>query len=574
MTTSAKRWVLADPATPQHLTTFRGMHPVIAQVLFNRGFENANDALQFLTSEAIPHNPFIMKGMNKAVGRIRSAIRQREPIVIYGDFDADGVTATALLTQAIRALGGVVTPYIPHRIDEGYGLNSEALIKLAKQGMKLVITVDCGIRSVQEVIDGKSAGLDIIVTDHHSVGSDIPPADAVINPKQLDCKYPEKMLAGVGIAYKLADALYRAAAADSRSQQPTLPLESLLDLVAIGTIADLAPMDKLENRILVRRGLHVINNGTRPGVRALLDVAVVKHGQVDSDRIGFALGPRINAAGRLDSAMTAFDLLMSENPHDAARLAGELQTLNTRRQELTRQAQETVRQSLEASGDTDAMLIFAQDSSFQPGIVGLVAGRLAEEFYRPAVVMELGEHESRASCRSIPQFDITHALDECSDLLVRHGGHAQAAGLTVRNENIPLLRQRLTSIAERQLAHVELVPLIDIDMELPFASLDLPLAEALDQLQPTGYHNKPPIFMTRNLRLNECSTVGKEKQHLKLKLSQNGGAPVDAIGFNLGARAHDLPDRVDVAYMLEINVWNDRRTVQMNLQDVRGAGEG
>ena len=547
------------------------MNAVLAQVLYNRGFDNADDALQFLQANQAPFNPFELKGMNQAVSRIRNAIRKSEPIIIYGDFDADGVTATALLVTALQALGASVKPYIPHRIDEGYGLNSAALYKLARAGVRLVITVDCGIRSVKEVADGKSYGLDMILTDHHSVGSDIPPADAVINPKQPDCKYPEDMLAGVGIAYKLADALFRATAQDRHSKQPDIPLESLLDLVAIGTVADLAPLDRLENRVLVQRGLDVINDGTRPGIRALIEVVAARNGAIDAGRIGYALGPRINAAGRLASAMTAFHLLTAQDMTQASRLANELQTLNTRRQELTRQAQDMIRDRLDGSGETEAPLIFAQDASFQPGIVGLVAGRLAEEYYRPAVVMELGEEESRASCRSIPQFDITEALDQCADLLVRHGGHAQAAGLTVRNENIPALRARLTEIAATQLSGQELTPTIDIDVELPYELVDLPLAEELTRLEPTGHHNRPPIFMSRGLRVVERRAVGKENQHLRLRLSQPGHRSLDAIGFGLGDRLSDLPEIIDVAYELTVNEWNGTRTAQLSLQDVRGA---
>lgn len=547
------------------------MSAVIAQVLFNRGFDDPDDALRFLETQSDPHNPFTMKGMAAAVGRIRHALRKQELIIVYGDFDADGVTATALLTQALRALGAHVKPYIPHRIDEGYGLNSEALIRLAHAGARLVITVDCGIRSPQEVADGRKAGLDIIVTDHHSVGAELPPANAVLNPKQMDCKYPEDMLAGVGIAYKLADALYRATAQDKRSRQPDLPLDSLLDLVAIGTVADLAPLDRLENRILVRRGLEVLNNGVRPGLRALIDVAALKGGWVDAGRIGYAIGPRINAAGRLESAMTAYHLLMADDAAEAARLASELHNLNVRRQELTREAQEKVRLNLEARGAVEDALIFAQDASFQPGIVGLVAGRLSEEYHRPAVVMELGEHESRASCRSIPQFDITQALDQCSDLLVRHGGHAQAAGLTVHNDNIPALRQRLTQIATEWLAGQDLTPVLDLDMDLPFGAIDLPLAEELLRLEPTGHHNRLPVFMTAALNVVECRTVGKDGQHLKLRLARPGHPPVDAIGFGLGGRADGLPACVDVAYQLEINEWNGSRSAQLNLQDVRAA---
>jgi single-stranded-DNA-specific exonuclease len=544
---------------------------VLAQVLYNRGLEEPNAALRFLIGDTDLHEPGAMKGMSAAVARIRSAIRKREQIVVYGDFDADGVTATALLVQALSALGAVVAPYIPHRIDEGYGLNLDALDQLYHSGAKLIVTVDCGIRSVEEVAWCRQAGLDIIVTDHHSIGPEIPAALAVLNPKQADCPYPEKMLAGVGIAFKLADMLFRAARQDRRSQQPDIPLEHLLDLVAIGTIADLAPMDKLENRILVRRGLEVINSGNRPGIKALIEVAAVKDGPIDSERIGFALGPRINAAGRLGSAMTAYQLLMAETPQQANALAAELHELNRQRQELTRQAQDVVRQRMLERGETSPYLIFEQDESFQEGIVGLVAGRLTEEFYRPSVVLHLGEKESRASCRSIPEFDITRALDFCADLLVRHGGHAQAAGLTVQNANIERLRAELLRIAESQLAGVELAPMLEIDAEVSAALLDLPLAEELQQLQPTGYHNKPPVLMTRGMEMIECRTVGQDDRHLKLRLARPGQSPVDGIGFGLGELARDLPKRVDVAYELTINEWNGRRTAQLTLQDVRAS---
>jgi single-stranded-DNA-specific exonuclease len=570
--TFPKQWLLANAASPEHLQRYRGMSSIMAHILYNRGFFNPDDALRFLLAQGEPFNPFLMKGMNQAVSRIRDAIKREERIIVYGDFDADGVTATALLVSALRTLGAQVKPYIPHRIDEGYGLNSEALVRLAKEGNRLIITVDCGVRSLQEVEDGKRAGLDIIVTDHHSVGDEVPAAKAVINPKQAGCKYPEKMLAGVGIAYKLSDALYRAASQDKRAQQPTLPLEHLLDLVAIGTVADLAPLDKLENRVLVQRGLDVINNGVRTGVRALIDVAALKHGTLNAQNIGFALGPRINAAGRLDSAMAAYHLLVAEEPTQAAQLAGELQTLNTRRQELTRQAQDIVHEQLAHEGvAADAPLIFAQHKDFQPGIVGLVAGRLTEEYYRPAVILELGEHESRASCRSIPQFDITHALDQCADLLVRHGGHAQAAGLTVRNENIPALRERLTEIAQQQLDGQALAPTLEIDLELPPSKIDIALAQELTQLEPTGHSNRPPIFMTRGLKVHETRTVGKEDQHLKLKFARAGMPTLDAIGFGLGEWAKHMPPLIDVAYSLEINEWNGNRSVQLRLEDIRPA---
>jgi single-stranded-DNA-specific exonuclease len=565
-----KRWLIA-PQAPSSLLRQYKMSPVLAQVLYNRGLVDPQEAASFLFTKELKRSPFEMKGMNKAVARIRQAIKTGEPVIIYGDFDADGVTSTALLTQVLRALGANVRPYIPHRVDEGYGLNSLALRKLAAQGVKLVITVDCGIRSIDEVEDGKAAGLDIIITDHHSIGPQVPDALAVLNPKQEDCKYPEDMLAGVGVAYKLAEALLTVASGMRDKAAGKISLDALLDLVAIGTVADLAPLNRLENRVLVRRGLEVINRCERPGLQALVDVAGLRLGAITAMNIGFALGPRINAAGRLESAMTAYDMLASPSADQAAPHAQQLQALNVKRQELTREAQELIRSKLDEAQEKDSPLIFAAHEGFLPGIVGLVAGRLVEEFYRPAVVMELGEHESRASCRSIPQFDITRALDHCADLLVRHGGHPAAAGFTVINQNIGALKSRLTEIARSSLDGQELIPAIEIDSEIDVHQLTDELSAELQYLEPTGYHNAAPTFVTRGLRVLESRTVGKESQHLKLRLARAGQPPLDAIAFNFGHLMGDLPERVDLAYQLEINEWNGRQSLQLNVQDIHAA---
>lgn len=566
MSTKSKQWIVASPAPPDVIHEYRGINSVIAQILYNRGFTSPSEADEFLqvTDELI--NPFEMKGMNEAVRRIRLAIRRKELIIVYGDFDADGVTSTALMMQTLTALGAVAKPYIPHRVDEGYGVNSQALIRLAHEGAKLIITVDCGIRSVSEIEDGIAAGLDIIVTDHHSIGPEIPQTIAVLNPKQVDCNYPEDMLAGVGVAFKLADALLRVSAVQDR-QQLNLQLEDLLDLVAIGTVADLAPLDRLENRLLVQRGLAVLNRAQRPGIRALLEVSNVEPGKVSAMTIGFALGPRINAAGRLESAMIAFHLLTAKDYEHALALAQQLQSLNVQRQELTRQAQESVRQSL-ALNEVASPLIFAS-GQFKSGIVGLVAGRLTEEFFRPAVIMEEGELESRASCRSIPQFDITRALDQCADLLVRHGGHAQAAGFTVVNVNIPALREKLMRLAADTLAGQDLRPMLEIDADLTGYPLSEKLVEELKRLEPTGYMNPTPIFMLTNLRVLDKRSVGKDSQHIKLKLAHGKYPPMDAIGFGLGHWMSELPQNIDAAFQLEINEWNGYRTLQLNLQDIR-----
>jgi single-stranded-DNA-specific exonuclease len=571
----AKRWIVAPPAAPDLLHRFNGLNPLLAQVLINRGIDDPADARAFLTDRSHTNDPFDLVDMRKAVARIRQAIKRREPIVVYGDFDADGVTSTALLVEALRRFNARVQAYIPHRIDEGYGLNSDVLERMAKAGIGLVITVDCGIRSVQEVRDASEHGLDVIVTDHHSLGPELPEAVAVVNPKRDG--YPEPMLAGVGVAFKVVQALIMAERHNAPRRERSRPdwpghieIADFLDLVAIGTVADLMPLGHLENRVLVRRGLDVLNQARRPGVRALLEVAGVKPGEVSASTIGFALGPRINAAGRLDSAMLAFDLLTAPDDATAAPLAERLQQLNTLRQQKTRDAQELVREQLEDIADPP--LIIARHTAFEPGIVGLVAGRLVEEYFRPVVVMEDGDEESRASCRSIPEFDITAALDECADLLVRHGGHALAAGFTVHRDNIPMLQDRLTEIARAKLDGKTLQPTLEIDVEVGIDDLSESLVREFEVLEPCGNGNETPTLMARACRIAHRQTVGNDKRHLKLKLVRNGnGQTLDAIGFGLGERADSLPDVVDIAFQLEINEWNGYRNLQANLRDIRPA---
>jgi single-stranded-DNA-specific exonuclease len=581
MSTPDRLWRLRRPAPPSKiLRGFSGMSPVLAQVLYNRGHNEPDAANRLLYIKDTLYNPLQreteLKGVRLAAKRLLAAIDGREKIVVYGDFDADGVTSTVLMVEILRRLGAVVEPYIPHRIDEGYGLNSEALEKLAAGGAKVVVTVDCGIRSVQEVEDGKDAGLVMIVTDHHSIGPEIPQAFAVVNPKQESCPYPEDMLAGVGVAYKLASALLQLRYKDHKPTQERQrlirdALENVQDLVAIGTVADLAPLDRPENRALVRMGLDALNRAERPGIRALLEVSGVKPGSVTAMTIGFALGPRINAAGRLDSAMLAYELLAEENYDKALEKAQALQELNIRRQDLTREAQESIRSQLEI--EDNAPLIFAQ-GKFQPGIVGLVAGRLAEEYYRPAVVMEMGETESRASCRSIPQFDITAALDMCADLLVRHGGHAQAAGLTISNENIPRLKQHLEAAATAAFEDEPPQRILEYDAEVDLRDLSEALWEELQQLEPTGHSNEKPVLVSRKVRVLDKRTVGADGQHLKLKIGRPGHQPLDAIGFRLGEHARDLPEIVDIAYQLDMNEWNGSRSLQLMVQDIKPAGAG
>jgi len=566
-----KEWVVARPAPTSHLHQY-DVNPILAQILFNRGFENPEDAQKFLYNQDLRNeDPYIMKDMEKAVERIVDAIDNHEPIVIYGDFDADGVTSTTLMMQVLTALGADVTPYIPDRIEEGYGLNTPALESLAEQGKKLVITVDCGIRSVDDVLAGTEAGLDIIVTDHHSIGPEIPPALAVINPQQKDCDGNPR-LAGVGVAYMVAKALLLHRWRTDRKNYPKIRESDLLDLVAVGTVADIMALNSSLNRRLVTHGLNTINEMRRPGIRALSQVAGLTAGKITAMDIGFGLGPRINAAGRLDSAMIAVNMLLASTLQEATPYAQQLQELNKKRQMLTAQAQAVISGQIDESDEVK--LIFAGDESFQPGIVGLVAGRLTEQFYRPAVVLEIGEQESRASCRSIPEFNITQALDECADLLVRHGGHAMAAGFTVRNENIDTLRKELKHKAQQALEGQDLVRTLYIDAELNIRQLNEKLVQELQVLEPTGHENKPASFIVKDMPVVECRTVGKEGKHLKAKLGRNGLPPIDAIGFGLGDWERQMPQRIDVAFHLEMNEWNGRSSLQMRLLDIRPAEVG
>ncbi|MCP4537975.1 MAG: single-stranded-DNA-specific exonuclease RecJ [Chloroflexi bacterium] len=570
MPLSRKRWQVTPPAPPSHIDRFSHLHHITVQVLYNRGITDSAGVTDFFDGESGADNPFDLKDMSAAVTRLRRALRGGESIVVYGDFDADGVTATALLVQTLRALGGDVRPYIPHRVNEGYGLHKETLTQLAHDGVRVIITVDCGIRSIKEIAHANQVGLDVIVTDHHSVGETLPDAVAVIDPKRPDNDYSFNELAGVGVAFKLAQALLR-----SHRQTPVttqairLEEADLLDLVALGTVADLVPLLG-ENRILVRKGLERINSMERPGIEALCRQSGLKNGRLTTSSIGYALGPRINAAGRMGHAKVAYQLLATRYPGEAERLAAELDQLNRDRRQLTTDTQEQARQLAMAAADK-VSLLFAAAPDFQAGIVGLVASRLVDEFYRPAVVVEVGDEFSRGSARSIPEFHVTRALDQCTDMLVRHGGHAAAAGFTVATANLDKLAAKLQTLAAEQLSNVELVPILNVDVETPLSQMSWGLQQELTQLEPCGYANPHPLFLSRNVRVQNLRTVGADGKHLKLALF-DGRDTWDAIAFRQGEWADKLSNRVDIVYRLEINEWRNQQRLQLNVQDIRPAG--
>jgi single-stranded-DNA-specific exonuclease len=573
-----KRWQIAPPLTAKANEELTAFPPIVRQLLFNRGYATGVEAKLFLQGQIdFEPDPFQMIGMEEAVLRIQAAIDHKESIAVYGDYDVDGVTATALLVQTLEYLGGNAEPYIPNRFDEGYGLNPEALSSLMEKGVTLVVTVDCGIRSPDEALHAKNVGLDLIITDHHQPAEgDLPSAVAVINPKQVNDPYPDKDLAGVGVAYKIAQALF--------SKQPLLSdnddkqgsnisamefLDGLLDLVALGTVADLAPLIG-ENRSLVRKGLQKIRETKRQGLFSLAAVADLTITRTTATHIGFILGPRLNAAGRLESALAAYELLTTKDIFRAGELAQQLNLQNRQRQEITRKILEEAEAMALAQGPS-TNLLFAVHPDFNSGVVGLAAARLVESYYRPAVVGQVSEETTRCSCRSIPEVHITQVLDLCKDLLIRHGGHAAAAGFTVSNENLSILEERLRRIVDDKLKGQDLRQTLTADVEVPLAELRPELLRHLEYFQPTGYGNPEAVFVSRNVRITNSRTVGMEGKHLKLVVT-DGHISFDAIGFHLGVLQPNLPVRVDLIYTFETNEYNGRTSLQLNLKDIKPTG--
>ncbi len=562
-----KRWLVAKTIPSEIQARLVGFSPVLQQILFNRGYTSFETATQFLRAAVPPGcEPGNLLGMREAVERILSAVERGQPIAIYGDYDVDGVTATALLTTVLQSLGASVEGYIPNRFEEGYGLNNEALKALYDRGIRLVITVDCGIRSPEEAEFAKKLGLDLIVTDHHQPSAELPSALAIINPKQPGDSYPDKDLAGVGIAYKLASALLERTPA----QENSLPdIHEYLDLVALGTVADIAPLVG-ENRSLVRTGLQILNSQKRQGLRSLLGASGVQNKSISAEDIGFVLGPRLNAAGRLDSALASLELLTSQDVSRTGYLSQLLNEQNRERQQITREIQ-THAEGVALAQEPDPFLLFAVDPAYNPGIVGLAASKLQEKYYRPAIVAHRGDDFTRGSCRSIAEFHITDALDECADLLVHHGGHAAAAGFTVRNADLPELIERLKIIAVEKLSGKDLRPGIVGDVELPLAELKPEILADLANLQPTGQRNPMATFVSRQLSVRRKRALGQENAHLKLTVS-DGQITYDAIAFRYGHLLDTLPSTIDMLYTFEINEYNGRVSLQLNVKDLKPSG--
>ncbi len=535
----------------------------MAQLLYNRGITELSQAEAFLNvDKQLEVDPFLLPDMHQAVNRTYRALLSGEKIAVYGDFDADGITATALLVHGLSAFGGRVLPYIPHRSSEGYGLHSSALKKLHDQGVTLVITVDTGITASTEVAKAQKMGVDIVITDHHIPPASLPLAVAVVDPKRSDSAYKSTELAGVGVAFKFLQALLQGSGREELTDE-------VLDLVTLGTITDMAPLVG-ENRHWVKHGLQIINNTKRIGLQQMMYHASLEPGTIDVQRISWVLGPRLNAAGRLDDATSSYQLLLTNDVQEASALASDLEIKNAKRKQLTDDLLSRAREKILATG-TDFPLLMAGEEDYTPGVMGLVAGRLVEEFNRPVILFKYGAEMCRGSGRSIPEFNLMAALEKCQDILLTFGGHTKAAGFNLHVHKLPELQQRLVDMAQEQLAGLDLRPHIDIDAEVPLSIFAQGTFDKIQQLAPFGSGNPVPTFVSRNVEVTQQNYAGSQNEHIRLKLKHQG-VTWDAIGFRLGNLSQEITTQIDIAYNLELDRWNGAERLRINLIDFAPSG--
>lgn len=549
-----RSWRVAEPTDPSPL----GALPyVVGHILWRRGVREAEEAREFLAvSDSLLEPLDTLPDVDRAARRLAAARDRGETAAVFGDFDADGVTGTALLCRALRRFGfppDRVLHYIPHRVAEGHGLNRIAIEQLRGRGAGLIVTVDCGVADIEEIDYARSLGMDTIVTDHHLAAAALPSAAAVINPHAPHSRYGFDHLTGVGMTLKLAQALL----------QPSFGREwsaGLMELAAIGTITDMAPLLG-ENRYIVHHGTRQLQRTASPGIRALLEASRVAPLHVNAETIGFSIGPRLNAAGRLDHADVALELLLTEEAARAAEIVAVLNSYNGERQRMT---QETVQRAKALVPAAAPPLILVGEADFSPGIVGLAAGKLAEEFGAPAAVYGMEDGRVMASCRSAPNFHWANALDRCADLLLRHGGHAQAAGFACEAAALPELRERLTSIAAEQLDGTAPPREGVIDADIQPGELMGSTFQALRQLEPFGIGNPAPVFLARGVQVLKASPMGADGQHFKLSI-RSGGAAWDAVAFR--QRWRGGIDRVDLIYTIDVDHWNGQPRVRLKIQD-------
>ena len=561
-----QRWDLRRPGTPAARRSLEqaGLSPLCAALLSARGLDDPQKAAQFLScGPERSHDPFLLKDMDRAVERIRAAIGGGERVCVYGDYDVDGITATCLLTEALAWQGGDVVSYIPDRTEEGYGLNPGAVVRLAGQGVKLIVTVDCGITAVDEVEFARSLGVDVVITDHHHCKDRLPAAAAVVDPRREDCAYPFPELAGVGVALKTAQALVP-------PEQREGVFRRFGELAAIGTVADVMRLTD-ENRALVRQGLELLANTRRPGLRALLREAGLDPGAAPTAvTIGYGLAPRINAAGRMEQAMVALELLLTRDEERGEALAHTLCRLNRERQAIELAIYEQCVELLDAQPPAPAIVLAGE--GWHQGVVGIVASRLTERYACPAFMICLEHGQGKGSCRSFGGFNLFAALDRCAPLLDGYGGHEMAAGFTIREENIPAFRDQVCRLVDLRTGGAPMEAAIDVDAEIDHCGqLTAPQVESLSELEPFGTGNPKPVFLLRGVCVLSCCDVGGGR-HLKMKLRRDG-VVLDAIFFSANAAACGVSagDRLDVVFTPQINEFRGSRTVQLQVCDLRPA---
>ncbi len=564
MSLTGKRWQISrqDSAAAQKIANASKVSVTLAQVLLNRGLANTAEIDSFITPKLnYLSNPYDIPDMEKAAKRVISAKNKGEKIAVYGDYDVDGVTGTAILLLAFKDLGIDATYYIPHRYTEGYGMNNEAVKKLFDEGVRLIVTVDCGISNAIEVEYANSLGMEVIVTDHHNPPKNLPKAHSIVNPKLINGHHKARELSGAGVAFKFAWGLYRTAGI-----QDSANLMDLFDLAGLGTIADIVPLLD-ENRILAIYGLKCLNQNKRLGLKCLIESASLKK-KITASSVNFTLAPRINSAGRLEHASLSVELLITKDELKAHTLAVELSRLNTKRQSIGSQIQEEAFSKI----DPAERSIILRGDSWNPGVIGIVASQIVDKFYRPAVLIGVNEGIGRGSARSIDGLNIYEALNECRDLFTDFGGHKKAAGFEVPEENIPELTRRLRETIENSLSNEDLVPVVDIESVLDPSVVNMGLASELELLDPHGEENPAPIFMSKDLKLIDMRRVG-DGSHLKTRFT-DGRVTLDSIGFSMGdlAAKMKLGDTYDVAYNLEVNEYNGFESAQLNLVDVRSPG--
>lgn len=557
-----KRWSIEPDHSQEEvqLAAELKVSPIVAKLLINRGLGDPHKARQFLAADMESLlSPWDLKGMREAVACVTKIMEEGGSIVVYGDYDVDGITATSVVYRFLKRCGASVSYYIPERQSEGYGLNLEALEGLIAKGTDLVITVDCGISSY-DIVEAVRDRLALVITDHHEAPALIPRAVAVVDHKQPNCPYPDKNLAGVGVAYKLCQAIWQ--------ERTGEVYQADLDIVALGTVADVVPLVG-ENRILVKAGLSKMQLQPNRGIEALIDVAGLKDRKITAGHIGYTLAPRLNAAGRVAHATRAVELLTTPSQEEAYEIAEELQETNLERQALERDIHEMARQDVLKQGPDADYVVVVGGQDWHPGVIGIVASRLVEEFYKPTLVISIKDGIGKGSCRSIDNCNIYEALQSAEDILIQFGGHQAAAGFSIKEDKIPALRERLAQYCKEHLAETDYLPIVDIDSQVAIDDIDVPLIEEIETLEPYGMANPTPVLALEEATISDLFLMGQQKKHAKVLLEREDST-IDAIAWNRpDLHASFFPgDRVKVAFTVQKNEWNGHVSPQLMIQDM------